>query len=277
MILEINGARLFVDVQGAGPAIIAHHGAPGMGSHGTPKKALAPLSDSYTVITFDARGSGQSEAVPPYTHEQWVADVDGVREHFGLERFILTGGSYGGFIALEYTLAHPDRVTHLILRDTAAANDHQEAAKGNALARAAEFPAITPELLDRMFAGEMHDDEDFRRTFEVIAPLYNVDYDPQETSARVAEGVFRAETHNYAFKNNLADYDLRSRLHEIQVPTLITVGRHDWITPLSASEVIADGILNAELVVFEHSGHSPQLEENERWIATIRDFLARHD
>ena len=277
MILEINGARLFVDVQGAGPAIIAHHGAPGMGSHGTPKKALAPLSDSYTVITFDARGSGQSEAVPPYTHEQWVADVDGVREHFGLERFILTGGSYGGFIALEYTLAHPDRVTHLILRDTAAANDHQEAAKGNALARAAEFPAITPELLDRMFAGEMHDDEDFRRTFGVIAPLYNVDYDPQETSARVAEGVFRAETHNYAFKNNLADYDLRSRLHEIQVPTLITVGRRDWITPLSASEVIADGILNAELVVFEHSGHSPQLEENERWIATIRDFLARHD
>ena len=81
------------------------------------------------------------------------------------------GGSYGGFIALEYVLAHPDRVTHLILRDTAAANDHQEAAKRNALARAAEFPAITPELLDRMFAGEVYDDEDFRRTFGVIAPL----------------------------------------------------------------------------------------------------------
>ena len=277
MILEINGARLFVDVQGAGPAIIAHHGAPGMGSHGTPKKALAPLADSYTVITFDARGSGQSEAAPPYTHEQWVADLDGVREHFGLERFILTGGSYGGFIALEYVLAHPDRVTHLILRDTAAANDHQEAAKRNALARATELPAITPELLDRMFAGEMHDDEDFRRTFGVIAPLYNVTYDPQGTSARVAEGVFRAETHNYAFKNNLATYDLRSRLHEVQIPTLVTVGRHDWITPVSASEVIAEGITNAELVVFEHSGHSPQIEENEEWIATIRNFLARHD
>ena len=276
MNLEINGARLFVDVQGTGPAIIAHHGAPGMGNHATPKKALAPLADSHTVITFDARGSGRSEALPPYTHEQWVADLDGLREHFGLERFILTGGSYGGFISLEYVLAHPDRVSHLILRDTAAANDYEEAAKRNALARAKEFPGITPERLDRMFAGEVHDDEDFRRTFETIAPLYDVNYDPARVAARIAQGVFRAEPHNYAFKHNLAQYDLRSRLHEIQVPTLVTVGRHDWITPVAASETIAEGIPNAELVVFENSGHSPQIEENELWIATIRDFLARH-
>ena len=215
MNVNINGCELFVNVEGQGGPIIAHHGAPGLGSHATPKRAFGPLGDAHKVITFDARGSGLSEGKPPYTHEQWVADVDGLREHFGYDRFILTGGSYGGFIALEYVLAHPDRVTHLILRDTAAANDHQEAAKRNALARAAEFPAITPELLGRMFAGEMHGDDDFRRTFGVIAPLYNVDYDPQETSARVAEGVFRAETHNYSFKNNLATYDVRSRLHEI--------------------------------------------------------------
>lgn len=277
MFLEINGAKLYVDIQGDGPALIAHHGAPGMGSHRTPKRALAPLADSYTVITFDARGSGESEALPPYTHEQFVADVDAIREHFGLDKFILAGGSYGGFVALEYTLAHPDRVSHLILRDTAAANDHQEAAKANALERAEDFPGITPELLDRMFAGEVHDDEDFRHTFAVIAPLYDVDYDPEKTKARLTEGVFRSQTHNYAFKHNLAHYNLRSRLQEIQIPTLVTVGRHDWITPVEASEVIAAGIPNAELVVFESSGHSPQLEENERWIATIRDFLERHN
>ena len=276
MILTINGAQLFVDVMGTGPAIIAHHGAPGMGSHATPKRALTPLADAYTVITFDARGSGQSEALPPYTHAQWVADGDAIRAHFGLERFILGGGSYGGFIALEYVLAHPDRVSHLILRDTAASNDHQEVAKRNALARAHEFAGITPVLLDRMFAGEAYDDEDFRRTFGAIAPLYDVNHDPARAAARIAQGVFRAETHDYAFKHNLAAYDLRDRLHEVQAPTLVTVGRHDWITPVSAAEVIATGIPNAELVVFENSGHSPQLEENERWVATVRDFLARH-
>ena len=276
MIVDINGAKLFVDVQGEGPAVIGHHGAPGLGSHATPKRALAPLADSHTVITFDARGSGQSEKVGPYTHEQWVADVDAIRAHFGFETIILKGGSYGGFIALEYVLAHPERVSHLILRDTAAANDHQAVAKQNALARASEFPDITREVLDRMFAGEAHDDADFRRTFEIIAPLYDVNYDPERMAARIAQGVFHAEAHNYAFKHNLPAYDLRSRLHEIAAPTLVTVGRHDWITPVSASEVIANGIPNAELVVFEHSGHSPQIEENDRWIATIRDFLARH-
>jgi proline iminopeptidase len=276
MILDINGAKLFVDVQGQGPAIIAHHGAPGMGSHATPKRALAPLADSHTVITFDARGSGQSEKVGPYTHEQWVADVDAIRAHFGFETFILKGGSYGGFIALEYVLAHPERVSHLILRDTAAANDHQVLAKQNALARAREFPDITREVLDRMFAGEARDDDDFRRIFEIIAPLFDFNYDPERTAARIAQSVVHAEAHNYAFKFNLPNYDLRGRLHEIAAPTLVTVGRHDWIMPVSASEVIANGIRNAEFVVFEHSGHSPGTEENDRWIATIREFLARH-
>jgi proline iminopeptidase len=88
--------------------------------------------------------------------------------------------------------------------------------------------------------------------------------------------VFRAETHNIAFSQNLPHYDLRDRLHTIQVPTLVVVGRHDWITPVASSEEIVSLIPNAELVVFENSGHSPQLEENEKFVKTVRDFLRRH-
>ena len=276
MFITVNSAQLFVDVQGQGSPIIAHHGAPGLGSHATPKRAFAPLADTHQVITFDARGSGQSDATPPYTHAQWVADVDALREHFGFDHFVLTGGSYGGFISLEYVLEHPERVTHLILRDTAASNDHNEVAKANALARAKEFPDITPELLDRMFAGEMVDDEDLRSCYETIAPLYDVNFDPMKLKERIKNTNFRAETHNIAFSRNLPDYDLRSRLHEIQIPTLVVVGRHDWITPVSASEEIAAGIPNSELVIFENSGHSPQLEENNHFITTVRNFLAQH-
>ena len=62
----------------------------------------------------------------------------------------------------------------------------------------------------------------------------------------------------------------------MQVPTLIVVGRHDWITPVEAAEELAGLLPSAELVVFEDSGHAPQLEENERFIALVGDFLARH-
>ena len=276
MFVNVNGARLRVDVQGEGPTIIAHHGAPGLGTHATPKRAFAPLADAYRIVTFDARGSGESDTTPPFTHAQWVADVDALRAHVGVEQIVMTGGSYGGYVALEYTLAHPDRVSHLILRDTSASRRFETMARRNALARAAEFPDITEELLDMLFEGRVPDDETMRSAYATIAPLYDANSDPQKAAERVASAIFRADTHNQAFAGNLPSYDLTDRLHEIRVPTLIVVGRHDWITPVAASEEIAAGIPNAELVIFEHSGHSPQLEENERFVAVVRDFLTRH-
>ena len=275
MNVTVNDCGLFVNVAGQGSPIIAHHGAPGLGSHATPKRAFQPLADAHTVITFDARGSGRSEGKPPYTHEQWVDDVDGLRQHFGYEQFILTGGSYGGFISLEYAVRHPERLTHLILRDTAA-RSYSEQARANALARAKEFPAITEDILDRIFDGTVRDNDDYKRCFEAIAPLYEKVYDPEKVRQKVEAITFRYETKNYAFAHNLPTYDLRESLPQVTVPTLIVVGRHDWITPVEASEELAGLLPNAELVVFEDSGHSPQLEENERFIALARDFLTRH-
>ena len=68
--------------------MIAHHGAPGLGSSGEPRATFGPLADAFRVIVFDARGSGASEGREPYTHEQWVADVDGVRAWAGAERIV---------------------------------------------------------------------------------------------------------------------------------------------------------------------------------------------
>jgi len=274
MFLDINGASLFVDRQGQGKPIIAHHGGPGMGSHANAKTAFAPLSDNYEIISFDARGSGQSSLTPPYTHKQWVEDLDALRAQLGFESFIMTGGSYGGYMALEYTLAHPDRVTHLILRDTAASHKYEAKAKATALARAKEFPGINAKDLNRIFAGKMNSDEDFKEVFKTIAPLYDANYDAVKTNAWVEKIMFHADTHNFAFSQNIPNFDVTQRLSEISVPTLVIVGRHDWITPLEASEELAELIPNANLVVFEHSGHSPQQEENEKFISVIRDFLA---
>lgn len=277
MRVNINGADLFVHVQGPedGPVIIAHHGAPGLSSHAEPATNMAPLADRYRIISFDARGSGASELKPPYTHAQWVADVDAIREHFGVERFIMQGGSYGGFITLEYALAHPDRVSHLILRDTSASFAFNQVAKQNALRRASEFPDITEEVLDAMFDGRLEGDEHYRQVYLTISPLYDVNFDPQKAAERMRTAPVHAATHNEAFAHSLPNYDLRGRLGEIKVPVLITVGRHDWITPPEASEELHSLLPDSELVIFENSGHSPQVEENDKWIATIRDFLQR--
>ena len=59
------------------------------------------------------------------------------------------------------------------------------------------------------------------------------------------------------------------------MPVLVTVGRYDWVTPVSCSETIARLVPNAELVIFENSGHSPQNEERDLFQRTIRDFMHR--
>jgi proline iminopeptidase len=136
MRIDINGNLLEVEVFGSAgaPTLIAHHGAPGLGSRAEPRTTFSTLADAMRVIVYDARGSGASGLAPPFTHEQWVADLDALRAHAGAEQIVVAGGSYGGFIALEYTLAHPDRVRALILRDTAADNRHDDAARRKAVA-----------------------------------------------------------------------------------------------------------------------------------------------
>lgn len=73
------------------------------------------------MLSFDFRGHGQSSRTKPYTFEQIVDDVEGVRRRFAGEegRVAICGGSFGGFLAQRYAIKYAHRVSHLILRGTA--------------------------------------------------------------------------------------------------------------------------------------------------------------
>ena len=82
------------------------------------------------------------------------------------------------------------------------------------------------------------------------------------------------ETHNWCFQQNRPAYDVKPALPGVRCPTLITVGRHDWVTPVASSETIAALIPDSQLVIFEKSGHSPPSDEPELFRRVVRDFLA---
>jgi proline iminopeptidase len=275
MIVEINGAKLNVEVLGdeGKPVLIAHHGGGGIGSLGEPKATFGPLSDLFRVVVFDARGCGYSEGVPPYSHAQWAADVDGLREWIGAEQIVVTGGSYGGFIAMEYAIAYPDRVKAMILRDTAPDGSNLELAFANA--RNQTRVEIPWDNFNRYWSGQIHDDADLKARWAEMIPLYDYEYDAERSAARVEEGIYRHEAHNWCFQHNWPAYDVKPALPGLTCPTLVTVGRRDWVTPVSCAETIASLIPNSELVIFEKSGHSPQIEEFDLFQKTMRDFLTR--
>jgi proline iminopeptidase len=73
-----------------------------------------------------------------------------------------------------------------------------------------------------------------------------------------------------------APFDLRPRLSRIRAPTLILVGRHDFNCGPTSAEEMRRGIAESRVVTFERSGHMPQVEETEAFVAAVRDFLAAH-
>jgi proline iminopeptidase len=273
MFVTINGNDLNVEVLGPrdGPVLIAHHGGGGIGSLAEPKATFGPLADQMRVVVFDARGCGRSQGTPPFSHAQWAADVDGLRQWIGADQVVVAGGSYGGFIAMEYALAYPDRVAAMILRDTSADNSNLERAYENA--RNQNRVSINWENFDRYWTGRIRDDADLKARWAEIIPLYDFEYDPAAASARVESGSYRYETHNWCFQQNMPGYDLKPQLPAVRCPTLVTVGRTDWITPVSSAETIASLIPVARLVIFERSGHSPQTEEAAKFQSVLRDFL----
>jgi proline iminopeptidase len=274
MKVVINDNELNVEVLGApdAPVIIAHHGGGGIGDLAEPRATFGPLADEFRVVVFDARGCGLSEGKPPFSHAQWAADVDGLREWLGVDQIIVAGGSYGGFIAMEYAIAYPEHTRAMILRDTSPDKSNLDRAYENA--RTQTRIEINWDNFDRYWQGRITDDQDLKERWAEIIPLYDFNYDPVAAAQRVEAGIYRHEAHNWCFLYNMPAYDLRPQLPQVTCPTLVTVGRTDWVTPVSSAQTIADLIPNSELVIFEKSGHSPQIEEFDLFQQVMRNFLA---
>ncbi|MGN6870964.1 MAG: alpha/beta fold hydrolase [Solirubrobacteraceae bacterium] len=274
--VTVNGARLYCETHGPehAPALVILHGGPGVGDCRDQVRDYGPLADEFRLVFYDARGSGRSEDKPPYTHEQWVADVDELTRQLGIETFALLGHSYGGIVAQEYVVWNTDRVRQLILVDTSPSTVENELSVRRALA--AELPGIEEGWLRKLFEGRLESDEEMRWMWEALLPLYfDGPIDPGLPKQMADDTYFHYATHNFAFSVNNPRYDVRDRLPAVLVPTLVICGGNDWITPLAKSEEIVSLIPHARLEVFANSGHMPMIEEPEKFVEVLRSFLRK--
>ncbi|KAH0442437.1 hypothetical protein CcaCcLH18_01479 [Colletotrichum camelliae] len=275
--------KLLGDTDKKKTLLIALHGAPGLSDHREPESSFGFLASNFRVLVYDARGSGESDLKPPYTDARWVADVDELRKWAGAEKFILAGGSYGGFVALQYAIAHPDRLLALVLRDTWA-----NGLRGsiNFLKNILTSDRINPDAdrQVRLVSGGVRDNQDFANAFAEIEGIYTPKDESidSESASSIFEGNTIAETrhlhyetHNFAFSHNIPRFDVRSRLKDITAPTLVATGRLDVVVPAYYGEEISQGVPQSELVIFEKSGHSPPTDEPELFQKTVTEFLAK--
>ncbi|HPQ38746.1 MAG TPA: alpha/beta hydrolase [bacterium] len=278
MEVELNGVRIYYEVEGQGTrTVMTLHGGPGIGDGNDNKGMFTPLHDEFRFVYFDQRGNGRSGDADPstYTHEQIVEDTEALRIHLKLDSFSLSGGSYGGMLAMEYALKYPERVDRMILRGTAASSELQQYAFENALK--SNLEGINESMLRNLFYGRMTSDDDLKLHFARIYPLYSKKYTPEKAAKLFERKQFRYQTHNAFFRHAFPSYDIRDQLQDIRAPTLILAGRHDWITPLKFARELAEGIPGARLEIFEEAGHSINADMPEKFREVVRRFLRGDD
>ncbi|MCI2429844.1 proline iminopeptidase-family hydrolase [Candidatus Acetothermia bacterium] len=278
--INVDGYQIWYRrVGNGGIPLLTLHGGPGAGHDYL--EPLERLATDRSVIFYDQLGCGKSDQPDDrslWHIERFVAEVNTVRQSLGLEQIHLLGQSWGGWLAIEYMLSHPQGVVSLILASTSAGLP-QFVAETTRLK--AELPLETYQTLQRYEAMSDYHHPDYEAAVLEFYKRHVCRLDPWpdpllRTVANL-NGNAVYETMNgpneFVVIGNLKDWDRTDRLGEISVPTLITVGRHDELTPTCA-ETLHRGIPNSRMVIFEESAHLAHLEESDRYRQVVADFMA---
>ena len=260
---------LFVRDVGRGPALLVVHGGPDF-DHGYFLPDLDRLADAYRLIYYDQRGRGRSAlGVEPVdvTLASEIADLDDVRTQAGLARTAILGHSFGALLALEYALRHRDRVSHLVLMNPAPvsradflllgaahARDVETVAAKQALVATAAYQRGDPDAVTAYyrlhFRSTVRREEDLERLLRSLM------------REATSEGILKAraiEQRLYEETWLAADYDLLPQLADLDIPTLVIGGEHDFI-PAPCAEHIAGAIPRARWLSLAGSGHFAYLD-----------------
>jgi len=268
---EIRGVGLFERRIGSGPPTVVLHGGPGA-HHDYLLPGFDALAARRTLIYYDQRGGGRS-AVPrevPVGWREQVADLDALRQAWGMEQLNLAAYSWGGLLALLYATEHPGRVARLALVSPAPA---WRAARGefeSRLAARTMAPALQAERAALRASGLRERDPDAyqRRVFELSVAGYF--HDPAKVSGLTPFRV-TGRTQQEVW-DSLGDYDLRPALAGLRLPAIVLHGDDDPI-PVESARAVAAAI-GAPFHLLAGCGHVPYVEAFDEFRRLLDGFLA---
>ncbi len=260
--------------------LLCLHGGPG-----APHDYLEPLEELATsgrrVVFYDQLGCGNSDLPSDpslWTIELFVNEIDVIRDALGLDHVHLLGQSWGGMLALEYTLTRPAGLASLILASTTASVP-EWIAEANRLR--ADLPPEVQQALLYHEATETTDNPVYQDLMMMFYKRHVCRLDEWPEFVTRTFDHLRQEVYGtmwgpseFHATGTLREWDVRDRLGEIDIPTLVTAGRYDEATP-DLAETLRRGIPNSEVVIFEESAHMAHAEEPERYRQVLKDYLTR--
>jgi 2-hydroxy-6-oxonona-2,4-dienedioate hydrolase len=252
-IAAVYGQNIHYFEVGQGPTVILLHGLGGAKELWLAN--ISALGSMYHVYAIDQIGFGQSDKpLIDYKIGTFADFLRGFMQAEKIAKATLVGNSLGGWIATDFAVQHPEMVDKLVLVDAAG------------LAGQGPLPDLNPStiagwraLIELVFYDKkMVSDEGVMQAF--IQHMRNNDgYTIQRTVAGFASPQFED-----------------GRLASIHAATLVVWGRQDELILLASGEKLRDGIAGAQLLVFEHCGHVPQIEKPAEFDQALLEFLGKH-
>ncbi|MBV8771360.1 MAG: alpha/beta hydrolase [Deltaproteobacteria bacterium] len=258
---RINGVELAYELRGSGSLLVMIHGAQG---DQTMFSDLANrFADRFRVLTFDQRGSGLSEKPHTgYSIAQLADDTAALMDHVGFAAAHVIGVSMGGTIAQELALRHPGKVRSLILGCTTPGGPKAVRVGSSAFSAAYSTQAMPAEERGRALAEAAFTKSYLEQHPEIIPAMIEARRQRPLDPVALEQRIRAVLAHNA--------YD---RLPQIMCPSLIITGKDDALIAWQNSELIAERIPGARLVVLEPAGHCFWLEQPPQSYAAISEFL----
>ena len=269
---DIGGVTLFTRTAGNGPSTIVLHGGPGA-HHDYLLPQFDRLANGRTLHYYDQRGGGRSPVGRdvPIDWRTQVNDLNALIEHWDLSRVPILGYSWGGLLAMLFATEFPGLVSHLALVSPAPATRMGRTEFEIRLAERASSPHIVA-AREQLRASDLREEDAQayrQRAFELSVAGYFRELSnvraltPFRVTGRTQQGVWES----------LGDYDIRDRLRQLSIPSIVLHGRYDPIPMETAAETAK--LINAQLIVMEQSGHVPYVEDTEHFVSALDAFLPR--
>jgi 3-oxoadipate enol-lactonase len=259
ILTRINDIQMAYTDMGIGDPVVLIHGYPF--NRSLWGEQVAALSESYRVIAPDLRGFGETESSDgPVTMNQMAQDVAHLLDHLEIERAVIGGLSMGGYVALAFYKQFPARVQALVLADTRAQADNEEAKQTRTQQAEKALSEGMAGIADAMLPKLLTPDTVSKRP-EIVKRVRDMMLKTKpEGAASALLGMAQRD-------------DQTQLLSSISVPALILVGAEDAITPVADSEKMQQAIAGSSLVVIANAGHVSNLERTEQFNEALLDFL----
>jgi proline iminopeptidase len=286
----INGTKLWTVSFGKGDPIFFIAGGPG-GAH-VGLRSFDSLSTTNTLVYYDGFGRGKSDLakdVKEYTLSRDVEDLEGLRKAMGFDKINVLGHSYGGLVAQAYALKYPSNVKHLILANTFHSYLMWQKNDDNSNHEIkTNYPEVWDTLMILRKQGYISSDslhsEIYGRVPYGFLYAYNPDKfrgsggnkkpypNPMNTKLYYQ---MVGKDGDFIVGSDIGNFDFRKDLKSLKMPILIVAGRYDRVAVPEEMVKYKQYCPQAKFVMFERSGHNPQVEEPAKEFSIIKDFLSK--